>query len=114
VHADVVRIRLDDGRERSIIGRVVSAPEAHKVVIGDWPDGGHPQDFRRDEVTVRRQGVVRDFIKFVPDLPAWVPGLGGREAWPWVFNVADAALVCGVVILLLHSLLDRRSGPDTD
>ena len=64
-----------------------------------------------DEVTTRRQGVVRDFIKFVPHFPAWVPRLGGKEIWPWVFNVADAALVCGVCILLIHTWWDRKPAP---
>ena len=33
--------------------------------------------------------------------------------WSWyVFNVADAAIVCGVAALILESQLLRRSAPD--
>ncbi len=42
---------------------------------------------------VQRHGVI-DFIQFFYD---WE----GGSYWP-IFNVADAALVCGVVLLLLH------------
>ncbi len=48
-------------------------------------------------------GYVRDFIK-IPT--RW---LGGRELWPWVFNVADALLVVGVGILAVRLLLDRKA-----
>jgi len=56
-------------------------------------------------------GFVRDFIKIPTTLPrwSWIPArLQGREAWPWVFNVADALLVCGVVILAIHLWRDRK------
>jgi lipoprotein signal peptidase len=49
-------------------------------------------------------GFVRDFIKIPTH---W---LGGRELWPWVFNVADMLLVGGVAILSLHLLSERRAG----
>jgi lipoprotein signal peptidase len=39
-----------------------------------------------------RHGAVVDFIRADP----W--GL-----FPWVFNVADSAIVCGVIVLLIHS-----------
>ncbi len=32
----------------------------------------------------------------------------GRLSWNYIFNVADAAIVCGVGVLLLDSLFDRR------
>ena len=51
---------------------------------------------------VRSQGVVRDFIKIES-------AVAGRELWRWVFNVADALLVMGVILLVLHSLLERRA-----
>ncbi len=46
-------------------------------------------------------GFVRDFIK-IPST------FGGREVWPWVFNVADSLLVMGVAILAVHLWRDRR------
>jgi len=106
--ADVARIVDDAGRARSLIGVVVSDPSEEMIRIGDWPDGRDPHTFAPHEIRLRRQGVVRDFIKFLPRFPAWVPRLGGRETWPWVFNVADAALVCGVGILLITCWTDRR------
>ena len=41
-----------------------------------------------------RFGAVRDFLWLVP----------GTGLWPWIFNVADAALVTGVGLLLVMSL----------
>ena len=108
VEADVVRYAAENGRTASVIGKIVSEPGSPIVRVGDWPDGHHPHTFNRDEVTIRRQGVVRDFIKFVPRFPSWTPRLGGMEIWPWVFNIADAALVCGVGILLIHTWWDRK------
>lgn len=47
---------------------------------------------------IRRQ--VRDFI----DFSAW--------HYPWVFNIADALLVVGVAIIILHGLVDWRRAAD--
>jgi signal peptidase II len=47
-------------------------------------------------------GYVRDFIKINSTI-------GGRELWPWVFNVADMLLVGGVAILAIQLLRERRS-----
>ena len=105
---DVVSYTAASGKQHEVIGTVVSDPQDPIVRIGEYPDGANPQSFARSDVDVRKQGVVRDFIKFVPKFPAWVPRLAGRETWPWVFNVADAALVCGVALLLLHTWLDRK------
>lgn len=57
-------------------------------------------------------GRVRDFLHMFPGrhLPfglSW-PG-GGSEVFPWVFNIADVLLLCGMGILLIHlHLADRR------
>ncbi len=48
-------------------------------------------------------GYVRDFIK-IPT--RW---FGGRDIWPWVFNVADMLLVAGVAILAVRLLWERKS-----
>jgi len=40
-------------------------------------------------------GRVRDFIKIELSI-------GNFELWPWIFNVADMLLVCGVAILMIH------------
>lgn len=52
----------------------------------------------------RLVGFVRDFIK-IPT--RW---FGGRELWPWVFNLADTLLVVGVGVLAI-CLWRERGGP---
>jgi len=52
------------------------------------------------------RGYVRDFIK-IPT--RW---FGGRDIWPWVFNVADMLLVGGVGILTVRLLRERRRHGD--
>lgn len=50
-------------------------------------------------------GHVRDFIKISQK---W---FGGRDVWPWVFNVADMLLVGGVGILAIRLIRDHRRRP---
>ncbi len=107
VVADVVTHNSEHSRREARIGKIISQPDDLVVRIGDWPDGTHVQSFPKGAVSIRQQGVVRDFIKFVPEFPPWVPRLAGKDIWPWVFNVADASLVCGVALLLLHTIFDR-------
>jgi lipoprotein signal peptidase len=113
MQADVLHFARDNGKPWSIIGRVVSPAGDPLVVLETWPEGGDPRRFSAEQVRIRRQGVVRDFIKFTPRFPSWTPVVGGKEVWPWVFNVADASLVCGVGLLLLASLLDRPRPPSS-
>lgn len=109
VVADVVKFNRPFGPKTSLIGTILSDPEDSVIRLGDWPDGAHIRSLPRSDVTnIQRQGVVRDFIKFVWKFPAWVPGFAGKDVWPWVFNIADATLVCGVGVLLIHIWLDRR------
>ena len=51
-----------------------------------------------------RFGAVVDFIHAHVDTP-W-----GEFSW-YVFNVADAAIVCGVVALIIDSQWPRRAAP---
>lgn len=46
-------------------------------------------------------GEVRDFIKIELHI-------GDFELWPWIFNVADMLLVCGVSILMLNIWFSRK------
>ena len=108
IKADVVTFQTRAGKQRSFIGACVSEPSAPILRCGDWPDGAHPRRFASSEVSLRRQGVVRDFIKFAPKVPKWVPKIGGIDMWPWIFNVADASLVVGVGMLLLQSSRGHR------
>ena len=108
--ADV--IELTSGHRR--IGIRVDPPqdwmgEDFALWLGRWPDGKDRRPYRASEITEERNlGVVRDFIKFTPQFPAWMPKIAGRDIWPWVFNIADAALVCGVGLLLINFWTDRR------
>ena len=48
---------------------------------------------------------VRDFIHPLPgvNLPFGLTWPGGdRQIWPWVSNVADALLIVGIALLLIH------------
>ena len=105
--ADVVRYTDKQGFARSHIGKIVGDNTGPTVTIGDWPDGGSPETFSRDKVEVRQQGVVRDFLKFTFEFPKSIPRLGGNDVWPWIFNVADAALVAGVIVLMMTSIFER-------
>ncbi len=114
VKADVVVWKPANGGMRTDVG--VFRPDAPEgaVSLGEWPDGQDPRLIPAESVIARRrQGVVRDFVKIVPDFPGWVPLVGGRNVWPWVFNVADALLVCGVILLMGHFWLtrDRSASP---
>lgn len=55
---------------------------------------------------------VRDMLYLFPGvhLPfGWTwPGTGLRELYPWIFNIADVALVCGVLLVLLLSWRQPR------
>lgn len=110
IKADIVAFETTSGRPQRTIGALVEQTD-EIIRIGDWPEGTNPRTFERSEVGLRQQGVVRDFIKFVFKFPSWVPRVGGRDVWPWVFNVADAALVCGMIVALFFgSRPERRAG----
>ncbi len=104
VRADVVSAVAPSGDLYHDIGLIVETLPDGSVHLGSYPEKAQPRYFSAQFMSAppRRQGVVRDFIKFVPVLPRWVPVIGGHDAWPWVFNIADAMLVAGVGILLLH------------
>ncbi|MHC5108251.1 MAG: signal peptidase II [Planctomycetota bacterium] len=107
--ADVVEFTASDGTRRTVIGTIIEETDA-RIRVGEWPGGSENTYVIKkagSDPVVRQQGVVRDFIRFVPKFPAWVPGVGGKDSWPWVFNIADAALVVGVGILLLSSWFGR-------
>lgn len=46
-------------------------------------------------------GNVVDMIKFDITLPEWFPFWGGKHAFPFIFNIADAAITVGVSIVLI-------------
>lgn len=116
IKADVARITYKSGEEQSFIGKLLSKPDDRPVEIGDWPTGANPRVLDQhsiERVELRRQGVVRDFIRFMPKFPKWVPKLGGKDVWPWVFNVADASLVVGVFLLMIATWFDGKHEKET-
>ncbi len=86
-----------EGVDRPLLGEVVAGESQGDVIaVRPWYDSDRLIHHRRDELAgpVQQVGVVRDFLKIVPQV-------GGREIWPWIFNVADICLVIGVILLLL-------------
>lgn len=47
-------------------------------------------------------GKVVDMLHFTVVWPDWMPGVGGNEVFPPVFNVADSAISIGVIIILIR------------
>ncbi|MES2798470.1 MAG: signal peptidase II [Bacteroidota bacterium] len=47
-------------------------------------------------------GNVVDMFRFQFYWPQWMPWLGGREVFPAIFNVADASISCGVIMVLIR------------
>lgn len=94
---DMAEIRTADGKTTvRLLGQVIGEPNEDTVELASWTEGGRVRTFDRADIVgpIRRVGVVRDFLKIV-----W--RIGGRELWPWVFNVADVLLVVGVGLLLI-------------
>jgi signal peptidase II len=86
-----------------------AGPDGEGVTLVEYPPVG---DASRIDLTAEQAdtlpddvGYVRDFIKISK---TW---LGGKDVWPWVFNVADMLLVGGVGILALRMLFERSPRP---
>ncbi len=82
------------------------AAESGESVLYEYPftDAEHGRRLPAglDPPLGKPRGYVRDFIK-IPT--RW---FGGRDIWPWVFNVADMLLVGGVIVLSIGLLRDRK------
>ncbi|MGV3632300.1 MAG: signal peptidase II [Bacteroidota bacterium] len=48
------------------------------------------------------QGNVVDMFQFNFTWPQWVPWLGGKEVFPAIWNIADASISVGVVMILFR------------
>lgn len=103
VFVRLVGVRIGQNAVRYYVRDV--GPHDARIVLTEYPP-----DEKADVHTLSAEaaaqigpvdGHVRDFIK-IPT--RW---FGEREIWPWVFNVADALLVCGVAILAWRLLRDR-------
>jgi len=59
-----------------------------------------------DPVELRHQGFlmgnVVDMFQFQATWPEWVPWLGGDEVFPAIWNVADASITLGVIMVFLR------------
>lgn len=113
MRADVVSMSRGGEWGTVTIGVVKDDSNERTLRVGAFPEGTHVQTFPQGEVRVHQQGVVRDFIKFVPRFPKGSPVFSQRDVWPWVFNIADSALVCGVIVMLLGTWTEheRRERP---
>ncbi|MCD8528805.1 MAG: lipoprotein signal peptidase [Chitinophagales bacterium] len=48
------------------------------------------------------QGYVVDMLSFqLFRIPSWVPGYGGQMFFPFIFNIADAAISVGIVLIVI-------------
>ncbi len=80
-------------------------PDERMVVLREYPvRAGEPGRVltAREAEQLEVAGYVRDFIKIPTKL------FGNQDLWPWVFNIADTLLVCGVGILALRLWRDRE------
>lgn len=60
-----------------------------------------------------RFGAVVDFLDFSgPWFGAQIAGVA--VGFPWIFNVADAAITVGAVLLFLDQFLMSRTGPESE
>jgi signal peptidase II len=61
-------------------------------------------------------GTVTDFVRVYTEHPMLAPWLierFGTATWP-IFNVADASLLCGVALWVIHGLFEREEPPMHD
>ena len=74
-------------------GLVFTKSTIFDIATAFSPEGGY---------TTFMQGKVVDMLYFpMFYMPEWVPMLGGHNFFPYIFNVADAAISVGVVIIII-------------
>jgi len=60
------------------------------------------QSFPEHGYTTFMQGKVVDMLYFpMFYMPEWVPVMGGHKFFPYIFNIADAAVSIGAVLIIL-------------
>jgi len=47
-------------------------------------------------------GNVVDMFKFQATWPSWIPWLGGGQVFPAIWNIADAAITSGVILIFIR------------
>lgn len=62
--------------------------------------------FLGQEIEVRHSGFlfgnVVDMFKFQAEWPSWVPWLGGKDVFPAIWNLADASITLGVIMVFFR------------
>ncbi len=48
-------------------------------------------------------GSVVDMFQFNVTWPQWMPGVGGNQIFPAIWNLADACITCGVGMILIRN-----------
>lgn len=78
-----------------IYGVIFAASPEHSAAVATlFPDGGG--------YAPPLMGKVVDMFHFTARWPEWMPWLGGGEIFPPVFNVADASISVGVIIVVIR------------
>lgn len=47
-------------------------------------------------------GNVVDMFRFNVSWPSWMPWLGGKQVFPAIWNLADGAITCGVLTIIIR------------
>jgi len=72
----------------------------------NWISNGDNFIFIDGTPELRRHGFllgnVVDMFQFNVQYPEWVPYLAGRDVFSAIWNVADASIFCGIVIILIR------------
>ncbi len=80
---------------------------------GNWMDCSYYG--YTEEVEVRNTGFlfgnVVDMFQFDATWPSWVPWLGGSQVFPAIWNIADAAISVGVIMVLIRQKVYFASKP---
>ena len=95
-------LRAIGGVRVRMTGKLVAETES-AWILAAYPDGDGDRITvpKSDSRSIGQVPIVRDFIKIEPKI-------GGFELWPWVFNLADSFLVCGVILLFLNLWFGHR------
>ncbi len=64
-------------------------------------------------------GNVVDMFKFQANWPEWMPFLAGREVFPAIWNVADASITSGVILIFIRQRkyfpkVNKKSSPSIE
>ena len=89
--------------DSSVYGLVFSASDPVQAALAvAFPHGGGYAGFLH--------GKVVDMLHFTARYPNWFPRLHGQEIFPYVFNISDSCITCGVTcILLFHQRMFSAS-----